>query len=121
MTFDNDSPESFLNCATAKQILMSSKNTKFIPRENLNSTAQFVDYNKQPSNILGAVTTTNRSAGWDVVGASFLITERRTRCLLGLDLQSKVGIHTTQNLAPKDNTRFDVLPCKQSEDWKNTF
>ena len=121
MTIDTGSPVSFLNWATAKQILESSKNTKFIPRENLNLTAQFVDYNKQPNNILGAITTTIRSAGWEVVGPSFLITERRTRCILGLDLQSKVGIHTTQKLAPRDKTRFDVPLCEQSEGWKNKF
>ena len=56
-----------------------------------------------------------------MVGASFLITERRTRCILGLDLQSKVGIHTTQKLAPKEKTRFDALLCEQSEGWKNKF
>ena len=119
MTIDTGSPVSFLNWATAKQILETSKYTKFTPRENLNLTAHFVDYNKQPINILGSITTTIRSAGWEVVGASFLITERRTRCILGLDLQSKVGIHTTQKLAPKDKTRFDVLLCEQSEGWKN--
>ena len=119
MTIDTGSPVSFLNWATAKRILESSKNTRFIPRENLNLITQFVDYNKQPINILGAITTTIRSAGWEVVGASFLITERRTRCILGLDLQSKVGIHTTQKLAPKEKTRFDVLLCEQSEGWKN--
>ena len=118
MTIDTGSPVSFLNWATAKQILESSKNTRFIPRENLNLTAKFVDYNKQPINILGAITTTIRSAGWEVVGASFLITERRTRCILGLDLQSKVGIHIKQKLAPKEKTRFDVLLCEQSEGWK---
>ena len=121
MTIDTGSPVSFLNWATAKQILESLKNTRFIPRENLNLTAKFVDYNKQPINILGAITTTIRSAGWEVVGASFLITERRTRCILGLDLHSKVGIHTTQRLAPKEKTRFDVLLCEQSEGWKNKF
>ena len=115
MTLDTGSPVSFLIWATAKQILDSFKNTKFIPRENLNLTAQFVDFNKQPINILGAITTTIRLAGWEVVGASFLITERRTRCILGLDLQSKVGTYTTQKLAPKDKTRFDVLLCEQSE------
>ena len=121
MTIDTGSPVSFLNWATAKQILESSKNTRFIPRENLNLTTKFVDYNKQPINILGAITTTIRSAGWEVVGASFLITERRARCILGLDLQSKVGIHTTQKLAPKEKTRFDVLLCERSEAWKNKF
>ena len=121
MTIDTDSPVSFLNWATAKQNRESSKNTRFIPRKNLNLTTKFVDYNKQPINILGAITTTIPSAGWEVVGASFLITERRTRCFLGLDLQSKIGIHTTQKLAPKEKTRFDVLLCEQSEGWKNKF
>ena len=58
---------------------------------------------------------------WEVVETSFLVTERRTRCILGLDLQSKVGIHTTQKVAPKDKTRFDVLLCEQPEGWKNNF
>ena len=83
--------------------------------------AQFVDYNKQPINVLGAIATTIRSAGWEVMEASFLITERRTRCIMGLDLQSKVGIHTTQKLVPKDKTRFDVLLCEQPEGWKDKF
>ena len=85
MTIDTGSPVSFLNWTTAKQILETSKNTKFTPRENLNLTTQFVEYNKQPINILGAITTTIRSAGWEEVRASFLITERRTRCIMGLD------------------------------------
>ena len=68
MTIDTGSPVSFLNWATAKQNLESSKNTRFIPWENLSLTAQFVDYNKQPINILGAITTTIRSAGWELVG-----------------------------------------------------
>ena len=32
-----------------------------------------------------------------------------------------MGIHTTQKLAPKDKTRFDVLLCEQPEAWKNKF
>ena len=36
MTIYTGSPVSFLNRATAKQILESSKNTKFFPRENVN-------------------------------------------------------------------------------------
>ena len=73
MTIDTGSPVSYLYWATAKQILETLKNTKFTPRENLNLIAQFVDYNKQPINILGAMTTTIRSAGWEVVRASFYI------------------------------------------------
>ena len=40
---------------------------------------------------------------------------------LRCNIQSKVGIHTTQKLAPKEKTRFDVLLCEQAEGWKNKF
>ena len=69
--------------------------------------------------MLGALMTNLRSAGWKVKRATFLMTKRRTRCILGLDLQGQVGIATTQKPAPKDLSRFDVLMCEQSEGWKN--
>ena len=37
-----------IDTGSAKQILESSKNMRFIPRENLNLTTKFLDYNKQP-------------------------------------------------------------------------
>ena len=49
------------------------------------------------------------------------MTERKTRCKIGLDLQGKVGIATTQKPAPRELSRFDVLMCEQSEVWKNKF
>ena len=120
MIIGTGSPVSFLNWATAKQTLESSKNTKFIPRENPNLTAQFVDYNKQPINILGAITTTIRSTGWEVVVASFLITERRTRCILRLD-RAKWEYTQQRSWHQKFKTRFNVLLCEQPEGWKNKF
>ena len=80
-----------------------------------------MDYNKQPISVLGALKTNLRSAGWEVKGATFLVIERKTRCIMGLDLQGQVGIVTTQKPAPKDLTRFDVLMCEQSEGWKEKF
>ena len=56
-----------------------------------------------------------------MIGATFFVTERKTRCIIGLDLQGKVGIVTTQKPAPKELTRFDVLMCEQSEGWKEKF
>ena len=97
MTVDTGSPISFLNWTVAKQILDSSGKVQFTPSEQWNLPAQFVDYNKQPIVKLGALTANIRSAGWEVHNATFLITERRTRCNLGLDLQNRVGISTTQN------------------------
>ena len=92
-----------------------------MPAESLNLSAQFFDYYKQPILILGASKANIRSAGWEVKGVSFLVTERRTRCILGLDLQTKIGMHTTQKTAPTEKSRFDVLLCEQSQSWKQLF
>ena len=121
MTVDIGSPVSFLNWATTKEIINKSNKPRFIPSEKLNLVTQFVDYNKQPICVLGALKTNLRSAGWEVKGATFLGTERRTRCIIGLDLQGQGGIATTQKPAPKELSRFDVLMCEQSEGWKNKF
>ena len=121
MTIDTGNPLSFLNWATTKQILEGPTNSKFFPAEKLNLSAQFVDYNKRPILILGAFNANLRSAGWEVFGAPLLVTERRMRCILGLDLQGKLGIHTTQKPAPTRRSRFDVLLREQSEGWKQNF
>ena len=121
LTVDTGSPVSFLNWATTKEIMEKSNKVRFIPSDKLNLQTKFVDYNKQPISILGALKTNLRSAGWEVKDATFLVSERKTRCIMGLDLQGQVGIVTTQRLAPKELTRFDVLMCEQSEGWKEKF
>ena len=120
-TVDTGSPISFLNWPTIKINLESSDQSKLTPAERLNLPAQFVGYNKQPIVIIGALKATILSAGWEFNEATFLITERRTRCILGLDLQNKVGISNTQKPAQKKKTRFDVLMCEQSDIWKEKF
>ena len=121
LTVDTGSPVSFLNWATAKEIMENSSKVRFIPSEKLNLQTKFVDYNKQPISVLGALKTNLRSAGWEVKGATSLVTERKTRCIMGLDWQGQVEIVTTIKPAPKELTRFDVLMCELSEDWKETF
>ena len=86
-----------------------------------NLATQFVDYDKQAICVLGTLKSNLRSAGWKVKGATFLVTQRKTRCIMSLDLQGQVGISTTQKPAPKELSRFDVLMCEQSEGWKNKF
>ena len=98
-----------------------SSKVRFIPSGKLNLQTKFVDYNKQPISILGTLKTNLRSASWEVKGATFLVSERKTRCIVGLDLQGQVGKVTTQKLAPKELTRFDVLMCEHSEGWKGKF
>ena len=115
MTIDTGSPVSFLNWTTAKQLLDGPSEIKFISVEKLNLSAQFVDHYKHPIFILGAKQANIRSAdSWEVKNASLLITERRARCFLGLDLQGKVGNHTSQKPAPSKRSRLDVLLWEQS-------
>ena len=83
LTVDTRSLVSFLNWATAKEIMDKSKKVRFIPSEKLNLNTKFVDYNKQPICVLGALKTNLRSAGWEVKRATFLVTERKTRCIMG--------------------------------------
>ena len=45
---------------------------------------------------MGTLIVDVSSLGWHVKSAKFLISENRTRCLLGLDLQSQLGVRTTQ-------------------------
>ena len=114
LTIDTGSPVSFLNWTTASEI-------KFTPAGKMNLTMQFVDYKKHPVQILRAVCADIHSAGWEVKDAYFLVTERKARCILGLDLQGKLGIHTSQKSAPVNRSRFDVLLCEQSEGMKQQF
>ena len=121
MTVDTGSPISFLNWTVAKQILDSSGKVQFTPSEQGNLPAQFVDYNKQPIVILGALTANIRSAGWEVHNARFLILERRTRCNLGLNLQNRVGISTTQNRLQKKNLDLTYFYVNSQKSGKLNF
>ena len=77
MTINTRSPVSFLNWTTAKQLLEGAPKIKFIPAEELNLTTQFVDYNKQPIQILGAISTSIMSAGWEVQDGRIVISDRK--------------------------------------------
>ena len=79
MTIDTGSPVSFLKWARTKQIMKECPKIKFLPAESLILSAQFVDYNKQPILILGALKADIRSARWEVKGVSFLVLECHTR------------------------------------------
>ena len=57
LTVDTGSPVSFLNWATAKEIMNKSSKVRFIPSEKLNLHTKFVDYNRQPISVLGALKT----------------------------------------------------------------
>ena len=57
--------------------------------ESLDQSAQFVDYNKQPIAILGAITANICSAGWELIGhRSFLPNAAQDAYGLGPTTQS---------------------------------
>ena len=55
-----------------------------------------VNYNKKPICLLGSICIPISSSGWKVKEACFLVSEKRTRNLLDLDLQDQLGVVTTQ-------------------------
>ena len=107
VTVPTGSPVSFINWATAKQILQSSQKATFVQAENLSLPAEFVDYKKTPIVTIGTLNADIRSEGWELRNTAFLITERPTRCILGVDLQRKMGISTKQKSAPREKSRYE--------------
>ena len=58
------------------------------------------------------------SAGWELIEATFNLTEKGTEQTLSLDLRIKVMIRTIEKSAPKQISKFDKILCEQSEGWK---
>ena len=71
-------------------------NVKFkdVARHPLDVT--YVDYNKKPIKLFGSLEIPITSKGWKIKNACFLVSENRTRNLLGLNLHEKLGIETAQ-------------------------
>ena len=71
-------------------------NVKFmdIARHPLDVT--YVDYNKKPIKLFGSLEIPITSKGWKIENACFLVSEKCTRNLLGLNLHEKLGIETVQ-------------------------
>ena len=110
MRIDTDSPDSSFNWTAAKQSSDLAETVKFIPERKPNMNAQFVDFDKKPIKTLEALEAKMASAGWHIPETFFLlITERKTLCILELDLQSKLCIPTSQRPATKTKSIFDVL------------
>ena len=96
LTVDTGSPSSFINKFTADSLVAdASTGAKFIPVKLMKHYITHIDYNDKRINILGEVVVRITSAEWEVKEARFLVVEK-ARCLLGLDLHSKLGIRTSQ-------------------------
>ena len=95
-TVDTGSPVSFLNKRTCDLHLQRNPSIEFRDIARYFIDALYVDYNKKPIHLLGSIQIPISSSGWRVANAQFLISENRSRNLLGLDLQEQLGFVTTQ-------------------------
>ena len=119
------SPTSFVNKRTAKTLLQKDPNARIISLDKNPLSTTYVDYNHKPIKLFGILEIDIYSNGWKLQGAKILISENRTRCLLGLDIQPDLGIVTTQ-LKPPKNAIYAISEEQENESdestfWKNKF
>ena len=122
-TVDTGSPASFVIKKTADYIVNSVPSAKFFSIQERPIDTVYVDYNRKRIDLMGTLILDVSSLGWYVKSAKFLISENRTRCLLGLDLQSQLGVRTTQ-VRPERSPVGEVSQSNlnvTSESWKTHF
>ena len=95
-TVDTGSPASFVNKRTADYIMKSAPSAKVFNEQERPIDTVYVDYNRERIELLGTLIVDVSSLGWHMKSAKILISENRIRCQLGLDLQSQLGVRTTQ-------------------------
>ena len=112
---------SFLNKRTADVLLRQNPRSRFINAHNMSDHISYVDYNKNSIKIFGSLTIPVSSGGWKNDHATFLVSENKIKCLLGLDLQGSLGIDTVQRNPPQVNTVQNVVENSTSELIKSHF
>ena len=121
-TVDTGSPVSFLNKKTADILMKLIPNVKFkdIARHPLDFT--YVDYNKRPIKLFGSLEIPITWKGRKIENACFLVSENRTRNLLGMNLQEKLGIETVQRRPAEVSLAEDEQELDPtSQFWRDHF
>ena len=118
-TIDTGSPASFINKKTADVLLKSGASVKLLSTSELPIDTHYVDYNRRTIKLFGTLMADVFSLGWQTNSAKFLVSENRTRCLLNVDLQSSLGVQTTQTRP----TPIDEIssPPTDSARWRYYF
>ena len=124
-TVDTGSPQSFIKKPTADLLKKKDKFTRVLLLEKHPIKTKYVDYNHQAIKLFGTLIINKHSNGWVAENAQFLISENRTKCLLGLDIQPKISITTTQ-VKPtysqvKEIKTAESAETEESQFWKNNF
>ena len=119
---DTGSPDSFSKNRTAETLLrqLPEANFKDVARFPLGVT--YVDYNKKPIKLFGSLEISITSQGWKIDKAHFLVSENRTRNLLGSNLHEQLGIETVQRKPRELNSTEDVEKMDPtSKFWRDYF
>ena len=122
-TVNTGSPASFVNKKTADYIVKTVPSAKVFSDQERPIDTVYVDYNRKRIELMGTLILDVSSLGWHVKSAKFLISENRTRCLLGLDLQPQLGVRTTQ-VRPERSLVGEVSLSnlnETSQSWKSHF
>ena len=107
-TVDTGSPDSIFNKRTADLLMRKLQNAEFkdVLRHPLGITN--VDYKKKPNKLFGSLEIPIASHGWKIEGARFLVPEKRTPNLWGLNLNEQLGIETVQQKPIEVNAMEEV-------------
>ena len=101
-TADTESPPaSFVNKTTVEYIVKSVHSAVVINEKERPIDTVYVDYSRKRIDLFGTLIVDLSSLGRNVKSAKFLISENRACCLLGLDLQSQLGVRTMQVRSPR--------------------
>ena len=82
----------------------------------------YVDYNKKPIKLFGSLEIPIASKAWKIEHACFMVSENRTRNLLGLNLHEQLEIETIQREPTEVNFAEDVEEMDPtSKFWSDHF
>ena len=121
-TVDTGSPVSFLNKKMAEILMRRLPNVKFKDVGRYSLSVTYVDYNKKPIKLFGSLEIPIASKGWKIEKTCSLVSENRTRNLLGLNLHEQLGIETVQRRPAEVSLAEDVQELDPtSQFWRDNF
>ena len=82
----------------------------------------YFDYNKKPIKLFGSLEIPIRSKGWKIDNACFLVSENRTRNLLGLNIHEQMGVEMAQRRPAEVSLAEEVQELDPtSQFWRDHF
>ena len=117
---DTGSPVSFLNKKTAEILLRQLPEAKFRDVKRYQLGVTYVDYNKKTDQAVWFVRIPDSVIRVEERQSAFLVSENRTRKLLGLNLHEQLGIKTIQRKSAEVNSTEDLEEMEPtSKFWRD--